>query len=48
MKQFDFSKFMQDIAKKEKPVNDIKEETPQEKLFRRHREHYLHRMRKKK
>jgi len=50
MKQFDFSKFMQDITKKEKPVNDIKEapETPQEKLFRRHREHYLHRMRKKK
>mgnify|MGYP003679454112 FL=1 len=40
MKQFDFEKFMKDINKREKPHNEIQEapETPQEKLFRQHRE----------
>ena len=40
MKQFDFEKFMKDINNREKPHNEIQEapETPQEKLFRQHRE----------
>jgi len=47
MKKFQFDKFMQDIAQREQPRNDIKEapETPQEKLLRRHRENYRHRIR---
>jgi len=37
---------MKDIDKREKPHNEIKEapETPQEKLFRRHREDLHQRM----
>ena len=40
MKQFNFEKFMKDINKREKPRDEIQEAptTPQEKLFRRHRE----------
>tara|TARA_Y100000389_G_C17261220_1_gene413117 strand:- start:360 stop:518 length:159 start_codon:yes stop_codon:yes gene_type:complete len=47
MKDFKFDKFMQDIDKKERSKKEIKEapETPQEKLLRRGREDYRHRMR---
>ena len=44
MNKFQFSKFMEDIIKREKPRNDIQEasETPQEELRRLHRENYRH------
>ena len=47
MKNFEFDKFIKDIDKKEKPKREIKEapETPQEKLLRRSRENYRHRVR---
>jgi hypothetical protein len=47
MKDFEFGKFMDDIVKREKPVNEIKQapETPQEFIHRHYRENYLHRMR---
>ena len=47
MKNFQFDKFIQDIDKREKPKKEIKEapETPQEKLLRRSRENYRHRVR---
>ena len=47
MKNFEFDKFIKDIDKKEKPKREIKEapETPQEKLLRRGRENYRHRVR---
>ena len=49
MKKFEFDKFMDDIEKREKPVNEIKKapETPQEYLHRRYRENYRHRMKVK-
>ena len=44
--KFEFDKFVEDIDKRENKYIKIKEapETPQEKLLRRHRENYLHRM----
>ena len=45
-KEFQFNKFIKDISKREKSKTEIKEapETPQEKLTRRGRENYRHRI----